>query len=114
MTVQVPFCNLHKNYFRTRDWLFESIFWGGGLAAFALGIGALLLAAEAGGDENLGIGAWILISSVVAWLVAMAVITSKEIRPSKITRQSITLANVSSAFAEAVYRLEHPPNSRCT
>jgi hypothetical protein len=105
MTVHLPFCNLHKNYFRTQDWLFERIVWGGGLAALAIGAGALFLGAKAGGSENLGIGAWILIFSVVAWLFAIAVITSIGIRPSKITRRSITLTNVSSAFADAVHWL---------
>jgi hypothetical protein len=110
ITVHLPFCNLHKDYFRTREWLFECIFWGGGLAACSIGGGALLLAAKAAGSEFLGIGASILGFSVVTWLVAIAVFTSKEIRPSKMTRQSITLTNVSGAFADAAYRVEQPPN----
>jgi hypothetical protein len=102
MTVHLPFCDLHKDYFGTQDRLYEWIFWGGGLAASAIGIGGLLLAAKAGGIDNIGIGAWILIFSVVAWLVTLAVITSRTIRASKITDQSITLTNVSSKFADTV------------
>jgi hypothetical protein len=102
MTVPLPLCARHRNYWRNR-----ALFLYGGLAA-------LVLLAVGGGflgnlvpDRGLGPGPYVSIFMSVGllfvlWVFVAAIMQGTSIRPAEITDRSITLLALSKDFVEAV------------
>jgi hypothetical protein len=101
MTVPLPFCERHRNYWRNR-----SIFIYGGLLGLLLlaVIGVIIASAldPRGQDTSLGlvcVGSGVLF---LVWLIAAAIMQTTSIRPNEITDRSITLVGLSRDFVDAV------------
>jgi hypothetical protein len=102
MTVPLPLCERHRNYWRNR----KILIYGGLaamvlLAAFAITLGAVL--------DSKGITEDCLLVTLLStgglfllWLISAAVLQSVSIRPNEITDGSITLVGLSEDFVKAV------------
>jgi hypothetical protein len=102
MTVPLPFCQRHRNYWRNR-----AIFVYGGLLGMflltAVGITASLALDPKGQGAMLGtvcIGAFLIF---LVWLVAAAIMQTNGIRANEITDRFIVLVGLSRDFVDAVY-----------
>jgi hypothetical protein len=101
MTVRVPLCEAHKNHWLGRFLILSGSF----LTLFAGGIALFMASLEPNrvGPRN-DISGLICVGFVlglVVWLILAAILSATAIRATEITKRSITLAGVSSAFVEA-------------
>jgi hypothetical protein len=111
MTVRMPFCEQHRNYWGVR----AGVIWSGLVFFFLLGILGIVLLANAdahrGGPAEV-IGPFICIGSVVGgliWLITVAIMQNLSIRPTEITDRDITLTHVSRDFEDALWDDREPP-----
>jgi NhaP-type Na+/H+ or K+/H+ antiporter len=102
MTVPLPFCERHRNYWRNR----QIFTWGGfaavvvfGLLAIPLGI---ILDSKGITDNSLLIASLVTGGLFLTWLLSAAVVHTQTIRASEITDVAITISGLSPDFAEAV------------
>jgi hypothetical protein len=101
MTVRLPFCARHRNYWRNR-----AIFVYGGLLALVL-LGVVSFAFFAaqeprGADNTFGLVCVGTGGLFIVWLFAVAIVQVISIRPAEITDKSITLTGLSRDFVDAV------------
>ncbi|HKI30909.1 MAG TPA: hypothetical protein VKA46_03515 [Gemmataceae bacterium] len=101
MTVPLPLCERHRNYWRNR-----AIFiYGGLIAVVLLGIGGVVAASildEGGKNNAIGAVCFIVGGVFVLWLFPAAILSATGIRPNEITDRSITLVGLSEDFVDAV------------
>lgn len=108
MTVHAPFCEQHRNHWLWRNW-----FIGGGivlLLLFGIAAIALLSASTQPGRRENPLGGVVCVGVAflgLCWLIAAAIVQNQAIRATEITEDSITLTNVSAAFAAAVEDERH-------
>jgi hypothetical protein len=102
MTVPLPFCRRHRNYWRNR-----AMFVYGGLFGLLLltagGVIASLALDPAGQGAVLGtvcVGAFLIF---LVWLIAAAIMQTNGIRTNEITDRFIVLVGLSREFVDAVY-----------
>jgi hypothetical protein len=102
MTVPLPLCERHRNYWRNR----AILVYGGLVAMLVLGvlgfIAAALLHEEGSGDSAFliaGVGTGGLF---VVWVFTAAIVVSGGIRSAEITERSITLSGLSRDFVDEV------------
>jgi hypothetical protein len=102
MTVPLPFCERHRNYWRNRK-----IFVYGGLLGLlllgAIGVIAALALDSSGESGMLGTVCILGFGIFLVLLIAAAIMQTNSIRPDEITDRSITLVGLSRDFTDAVY-----------
>lgn len=101
MGVDVPVCRRHRYYWVKKF----AVFFGSFLAAAALSAGIIAAFAYLEEGQHIDVGGVACIVSaaaVVLWLVGVFFLQLFALRPVEITDRSITLANVSPKFIEAV------------
>jgi hypothetical protein len=102
MTVPLPLCERHRNYWRNRG----IFIWGGLLAVVLLAVVAITLGAVLD-DKRITESAVAItvlgsIGLFFVWLISAAVVQYVGIRPSEITDRAITLTGLSRDFVDAV------------
>jgi hypothetical protein len=110
MTVRVPFCGLHRNHWSKRNLIIGLS--AAGIAALGILSFVLVLSRPGNNDELFG---FVCLGSALVflvWVIFVAVLQSTSIRPTEITDRTITLRNVSDAFADAVEDADFKPRRR--
>lgn len=107
MKVPVPLCERHRNH-----WLPLQVLLYGGLSIFALLVASAIvlfvIGKNAGGPWE-QVGGWLGMGSLVFFLLMLfpaAIMQTRVIRPVEITRDSITLTNVSREYLDVVEELD--------
>jgi hypothetical protein len=102
MTVPLPLCERHRDYWRNR----RLFIWGGlavvvlfGIAAIALGI---VLDDRGITDSAILVTILSTVGLFVAWLISAAVVQNVSIRCNEITDRAITVTGLSDEFVDAV------------
>ncbi len=101
LTVPLPLCQRHRNYWRNRTIFVYGGFFGIVLLA-VLGIIAGVTLENGGLD---GIVVFVILGvglTFLVWLIAAAILQTTSIRPNEITERSITLVGLSVEFVDAV------------
>lgn len=104
MRVNAPLCDLHRNH-----WLNRGVFTYGGLIAMIIvGIGLIVAISVAEGQKRQvsdEVRGWACAGGVVLgviYVIAAIVVESRTIRPTQITKNTITLVRVSPQFVDAI------------
>ncbi len=101
MTVRLPFCERHRNYWRNR-----ALFMYGGLLGFLLAAIAFGILAGTIDNQNVsnifGVACGVSAVLLLVWLIVAAIMQAAGIKANEITDRSITLAALSKDFVEAI------------
>jgi hypothetical protein len=102
MTVPIPFCERHRDYWRNRRFFI----WGGlavvvlfGIAAIALGV---VLDDRQITDSAILVAVLSTVGLFLVWLISAAIVQSASIRTNEITDRAITITGLSGEFVDAV------------
>jgi hypothetical protein len=102
MTVALPLCERHRDYWRNR----KLYIWGGFLAVVLFGTVAITLGAvmDDKGITDSAILVTILstVGLFLAWLISAAIVQSASIRTSEINDRAITITGLCKEFVDAV------------
>jgi hypothetical protein len=98
MTVPLPLCEQHRNYWRNR----ALFIWGGLVGLILLAIPVITIGAVLDDkritETSLLIAILSMVGLFLAWLIAAAVVQTSSIRTSEITENAITLTGLSPEF----------------